>query len=151
MFYFALCVPFFFPCSDDSQTRCKEHFYLGCAAIISANCLCFQSPYYIISGQGLQTGSQAVGRGRAVSRGAHTVSQAVGGEYIGSQAVGRGRVLGDGRAQRHSATVEELPNEREGNIDEDESDIEIEENPLPPHREDVTHMCLFMMWDGKRM
>ena len=29
---------------------------------------------------------------------------------------------------------------RDRNIDEDESDIEIEENPLPPHREDVTHV-----------
>eukprot|EP00731_Ephydatia_muelleri_P019386 Em0012g211a len=93
--------------------------------------------------RGAHTGSQAVGRGRAVSRGAHTGSQAVSGEYTGSQAVGRGRATrgrDQVRAQRHSATVEELPNEREENIDEDESDIEIEENPLPPHREDVTHV-----------
>ena len=116
--------------------------------------------------QGLQTGSQAVGRGRAVSRGAHTGSQAVGrgravsrGAHTGSQAVGRGRAVSRGaytgsqvvgrgratrgrdqvRAQRHIATVEELLNEREENIDEDKSDIEIEENPLSPHREDVTH------------
>ena len=101
-------------------------------------------------GRGAHTASQVVGRGRTVGRGAHTASQVVGrgravgrGAHTGSQAVGRGRASrgrDQVRAQRHSATVEELPNEREGNIDEDESDIEIEENPLPPHREDVTHV-----------
>ena len=32
--------------------------------------------------------------------------------------------------RRHSAAVKELPNKREGSIDEDESDNEIEEDPL---------------------